>query len=149
MLRLRVDDNALCVECHDSDSKGYSAAAKMKSDIDSLKTVLAIAEDITGKAERKGVEGDKDRFDLSKSRDALTRARSVIHTFNAEEIAEITEPAVEHASIISNIAKSALKDLKVRQFGLGLLLIIVLLVVFALWRKIKEVDKEVDFTVNE
>jgi len=146
---LGVGEEALCVDCHDPDSPGYEAAAKMKADVDSLKTALALAESISGRAEKKGVEGGQARFDLGKAKDALTRVRSVVHTFDPERVAEIIRPAIQNAREVQKTGDSALSDIRARQMGLGVSLILVLLVAFMLWRKIKEVDRRTDFTARK
>lgn len=146
---LGVGEASSCTECHEPDSPGYAAAAKMKADIDSLKATLALAEDLISGAENKGVEGGQARFDLGRAEDALTRVRSVIHTFDPDEVAAIVNPAIQNARQVQRTAGSALSDIRARQIGLGMSLILVLLVVFLLWKKMKEVDSRTDFSARE
>ena len=129
---LGVDEGASCIECHDPDSPGYIAAARMKSDINTLKVILSKTENTIRKAEQKGVESGQAIFELSKSRDALIQARSVIHTFESEKVAEIVAPAIENTEIVKQKAIIGLKDLRNRQYGLGATLVIIILIIVAL-----------------
>jgi hypothetical protein len=136
-----IGDQSLCIECHDRGSPGYVAAAKMKADIDSLKEALNSTEELISRARQKGVESGEAEFEFSQVRDALITIQSVIHTFDPERVAEIQAPAVEKAQIIKLRVVSSLRDIWHRQIGLGVSLILVLIIVVGLWRKIKEVDR--------
>ncbi len=143
-----VVGDALCLDCHDQDSEGYEAARRMRASIDSLKTALATAEVKVKEAEEKGVEGGQARFDLGSAKDNLTRVRSVVHTFDPDRIEEITSPGIKTAHDVRQTAEAALGDIRVRQIGLALSLLVVIYVAFVLWRKIKRVDSETDFEVR-
>ncbi len=143
-----VVGDALCLDCHDQDSEGYEAARRMRASIDSLKMALATAEVKVKEAEEKGVEGGQARFDLGSAKDNLTRVRSVVHTFDPDRIEEITSPGIKTAHNVRQTAEAALGDIRVRQIGLALSLLVVIYVAFVLWRKIKRVDSETDFEVR-
>jgi predicted CXXCH cytochrome family protein len=140
---------AICIQCHDQGTPGYDAAAKIRSSIDSLKITIATAESTLTKAERKGVESGQARFDLNPAKDNLIRVRSVQHTADLKQVEEITMPGIKKAEEVQKTALAALGDLKVRQIGLGISIILVLFVTYALWRKIKQVDSETDFEVKK
>jgi len=141
---LGVNSGALCVECHDQDSPGFAAAAQMKSDIDTLKTVLSAADSIISQAEKKGIESSQASFDLGKSRDALIQIRSTIHTFDPEKVIEITKPAIINAVNVKASVDHELQDIKTRQYGLWISLLLIILVIILLRIKIKEVDNKID-----
>jgi predicted CXXCH cytochrome family protein len=141
-----VGDGALCLQCHDSGTNGYLAAAIMRSAIDSLKLVIDEAEKIVLEAETKGVEGGQARFDLGAAKDNLTRVRAVVHTFDPVQVTEITASGMKVAEDVKNTARASLGDLRVRRIGLGFSLLLVIMVALALWRKIKQVDSKTDFT---
>lgn len=146
---LGVAEGALCLECHDEGDDGYAAAASMKAQIDSLKHALESAEAIVKEAEKRGVEGGQARFDLGAAKDNLTMVRSVIHTFDPEQVAEITSSGIKVAHEVEKTAQAALGDIKMRQIGLAISLLVVLYVALILWRKIKQVDKQTDFVVRD
>jgi predicted CXXCH cytochrome family protein len=140
---LGVKSGALCIECHDQDSPGFVAAAQMKNDIDTLKTVLSAADSIINQAEQKGIESSEASFDLGKSKDALTQVRSIIHTFDPEKVAEITLPAVKNAINVRASVNHALQDIKTRQYGLWISLLLIIIIIILLRIKIKETDKKI------
>jgi predicted CXXCH cytochrome family protein len=143
-----VGSDALCVQCHDSGTPGFQAAATMRAGIDSLRAAIDSAEALVHLAETKGVEGGKARFDLGAAKDNLVRVRAVIHTFDPEQVTEITTGGIKTAHTVSEMAQESLGDLRVRQIGLGVSLILVLVVAVGLWFKIKQVDKRTDFTAH-
>jgi predicted CXXCH cytochrome family protein len=144
-----VTGNALCLGCHDEGSEGYVVAGQIRASIDSLRTALSMAEERVKEAEEKGVEGGKARFDLGAAKDNLTRVRSIMHTFDPEQVEEITSSGIKTAHDVSQTAEAALGDIKVRQIGLAISLLVVIYVAFVLWAKIKQVDRETDFEVRE
>jgi predicted CXXCH cytochrome family protein len=145
---LGIGANALCVQCHDPGTGGYAAAVTMRAGIDSLQLAIETAEDVIHRAETKGVEGGDARFDLGSAKDNLVRVRSVVHTFDPAQVLEITSSGVKTAEAVRLRAEESLGDLKIRQIGLGISLVLILFVAFALWRKIKQVDSRTDFTAR-
>lgn len=140
---------ALCVQCHDPGSAGYDAASQIRASIDSLKSAIALAESTLSQAEQKGVEGGQARFDLGPAKDNLIRVRSVTHTVDPQQVADLTSPGIKTADQVRQVAIAALGDIRARQIGLAVSLILVIFVAFALWRKVKQVDKKTDFTVRK
>ena len=143
-----VDKDALCVQCHDPGTGGYQAAATIRAGIDSLRAAIAGAEEVVHQAETKGVEGGEARFDLGAAKDNLVRVRAVVHTFDPAQVTEITSAGVKTAEAVRLTAEESLGDLRARQIGLGVSLILIIIVAFALWRKIKQVDRRTDFTAG-
>lgn len=144
-----VGEGALCLQCHDKDSEGYDAARTMKADIDSLKAAIEKAEAIVKEAEDMGVEGGQARFDLGAAKDDLTRVRAAIHAFDPSRVSDITGPGIKVADDVQTTAEAALGDIRIRQIGLAVSLIVVMLVALALWGKIKQVDDRSDYTVHK
>jgi predicted CXXCH cytochrome family protein len=144
-----VAPGALCVECHDPGTAGYAAAATMKAGIDSLKAAIESAETTVKLAETKGVEGGQARFDLGSAKDNLTRVRAVVHTFDPEQVKEITAVGVATSASVKQTAEASLGDIRARQIGLWISLILVIIVAIGLWRKIKQADRETDFEVKK
>lgn len=142
-------EGSICLDCHDEGSAGYEAAAGIKANIDSLETALSTAEEKVKEAENMGVEGGQARFDLGSARDKLTQVRSVIHTFDPAQVKDVTTPGVETARQVQETAEAALGDIKARQTGLAVSLLLVILVAVLLWQKIRQVDTQTDFEVRD
>jgi hypothetical protein len=146
---LGVGPGSFCIQCHDPGTPGYDAAARMKAAIDSLKMAVAEAEQTVSEAERKGVEGGQARFDLGSAKDDLIRVRSVVHTFAVAQVEEVTSPGIKTAEKVRGMALSSLGDIKIRRIGLAISLVLIAFVAFALWRKVKQLDKNTDFIVRQ
>jgi len=146
---LGVGEGSLCLDCHDEGSAGYEIAAAMKANLDSLKYNIEAAETVIKAAEEKGVEGGQARFDLGAAKDALIRARSVIHTFNRDRVVEVTEPAIQSAAAVRASALSSLDDLKMRQYGLAISLVLVALLAAGLLIKIRQLDRKANITKSK
>lgn len=142
---LGVSEDAICLDCHDETSAGYKTAQSMSMSIDSLIYSIAEAENVVEEAERKGVEGGQARFDLGAAKDDLTRVRSVIHTFDQEQVKEITTAGINTAVDVRLMAKGALEDIKIRQIGLAVSLLVIIFVAIMIRLKIKRVDSVTDF----
>lgn len=145
---LGVSEGALCLDCHDENSNGYIAAQKMSMSIDSLKYSIENAETVVQEAERKGVEGGQARFDLGAAKDDLTRVRSVIHTFDYDQVEEITTAGIRTAAGVKLKAEAALKDIRIRQIGLAVSLLVIIFVAIMIRLKIKQVDSKTNFEAS-
>jgi predicted CXXCH cytochrome family protein len=146
---LGVGEGSLCIECHKSGTGGYVVAARLKLEIDSLRVAISSTEDLISEAEKKGAMGGEGRYNLNSAKDALTRIRSVIHTSDTLKVGEILKPALLNANDVALTAKLSLRDLRARQIGLGISLVLVLWVVYALFRKIRQVDNKKNFIVKD
>ncbi len=144
-----INEVAVCVECHDADSYGYKVANSMRASIDSLQMAILEAEEIIKKAEHKGVESGQARFDLGTAKDNLTMVRSTIHTFDLEQVTEITSSGIKKAKEVHRVANVALEDISTRQIGLAVSLLAVIFVAFMLWLKIKQVDQATGFNAKK
>lgn len=145
---LGVSKGAICLRCHDQNSAGYKAAAAMSMSVDSLKFAIQSAESIVKEAEEKGVEGGQARFDLGSAKDDLTRVRSVIHTFDPKQVSELTSAGIKTSNAVKETAEAALGDIRTRQIGLAVSLLVIIFLAVMIRFKIKQVDTGNDFEVD-
>jgi predicted CXXCH cytochrome family protein len=145
---LGVSEGALCLKCHDQKSAGYQAAAAMSMSIDSLKFAIRAAEEVVRTAEEKGVEGGQARFDLGSAKDDLTRVRSVIHTFDPKQVSELTSAGIRTSNAVEKTANAALGDIRIRQIGLAVSLLVIIFLAVMIRFKIKRVDAGKNFEVD-
>lgn len=145
---LGVSEGAVCLDCHDENSAGYKTAMEMSMSIDSLKYSIESAEKAAEEAERKGVEGGQAKFDLGAAKDDLTRVRSVVHTFNYEQVSEITRKGMKVSEEVRQTAKASLADILTRQIGLAISLVVIIFIAIMIRLKIKHLDKNTDFEVS-
>jgi predicted CXXCH cytochrome family protein len=138
---LGVGSDATCVTCHDEGDPGYEIAASMATGFDSLKAVLAHARELLERAERGGVNVSLGKFDLHAADDALIKARTSVHYFDSSKFNPIITAGLFDAGKVIELGEHAMWDLKLRQIGLGFTLPLVLLVAFALYMKIRQIER--------
>ncbi|MBC8870262.1 MAG: cytochrome c3 family protein [Planctomycetes bacterium] len=131
---LGMDGEAFCNRCHKDNQfgatlAGATAAVKMRDGLENLKTQIAVAEHTIEEAERLGMEVRGPRFDLRQARDALTNARSVIHTFSPESVQEAIGEGLTATANVTASANAALAEHANRRIWLAATLAPILLVV--------------------
>ncbi|UCE65768.1 MAG: cytochrome c3 family protein [Candidatus Zixiibacteriota bacterium] len=146
---LGVSEDAICLDCHDETSAGYKTAMAMSMSIDSLKFSIEAAQAVVEEAELKGVEGGQARFDLGSAKDDLIRVRSVIHTFDLEQVSDITRAGIKTAGEVQLMAEAALSDILIRQIGLAISLVVIVFIAIMIRLKIKKIDSVTNFEVQE
>ncbi len=84
---------AVCVTCHSDGDAGFAAAANMRQQLDGLVLSIRQAEEVLDHAEQSGMEISGPKLNQAQARDALTKARVTIHSFQPARVAEpVTAP---------------------------------------------------------
>jgi len=144
-----VGDQSICLDCHEEDSKGYAAAAHIRSEIDSLKSRISYGDSLVSRAERAGMEVSEAIFNLKDANDALIKSRTIIHSLSESETLKATETGHELVTQAILLGEKALDELQFRRKGLAVSILFILLLAVGIYLKIKELDvkyplKEVD-----
>lgn len=134
---LGMEGDAVCAGCHQDNKHGATlagadAARAMRQALENLKQQIAEAEATVAEAERLGMEVRGPRFDLRQSQDALTNARSQIHTFAAEPVQEAVGVGLKVTSEVTTRAQQALDEHTNRRIWLAASLVPILVVVVLL-----------------
>ena len=140
---LGVGEGSLCGECHsDPSSQAYQIAESMKTVLDSLKSEISAANRLVSQAEKAGLDIAAAKFDLKFASDAVVKIQSLTHAASLEKIKEEADPGRFKANLVRSKAQEAIKDARVRQYGLaGSGLLIIILAVLLLL-KIKEIERK-------
>lgn len=133
-------DKAVCTQCHTEGDAGFVAAGKMKQQLVNLAASIGNADQVLGRAERSGMEVGQARLDLTQAKDALTKARVTIHSFNEAKVGADIKPGLETAAKDSEAVKKALAERDYRRFGLGMSLVAIALMMVALRLYIKRIE---------
>ncbi len=138
---LGTEQSTICVNCHDKDSKGYTAAAEMKTDIVRLRNNLDSAGELLHRAETAGMEVSRPIYDLAEGRDRLVLARVNVHYFDVAALRKVLDEgeAIAHSSQQSG--NKALAALAYRRKGLAVSVVIRLVMSSLLLLKIREISK--------
>ena len=133
-------DKAVCMQCHGQGDPGFVAAGKMKQQLVQLTAAIGGADQILGQAESSGMEVSQAKLDLNQARDALTKARVAIHSFNPARVDSDVKPGLEAAAKDYDAGKKAMAERNYRRVGLGFSLLAIALVLVGLRLYIKEIE---------
>jgi predicted CXXCH cytochrome family protein len=137
-----VGEKSLCIECHSKGDDGFQAASMMGSAIDSLKLLIDNADSIIKRAEKAGINVEDARFNLDQASSGLIKARNLIHTFEPTKVTSVTSESMVEIRNAMNYARNALKDINIRQLGLLLTSIIIILLAGLLFLKIRQIERK-------
>lgn len=133
-------DKAVCTQCHTEGDAGFVAAEKMKNQLVRLGGAIGDADQILDRAEQSGMEVSQAKLDLAQAKDALTKARVTIHSFNEARIESDIKPGLETAAKGHDAGQKALTERNYRRVGLGLSLVAIGLVLVGLRLYIKKIE---------
>lgn len=141
---LGMQSSGACFACHNpqnpqhgATTTGAETARNMRARLDQLKRDIAAAKGAIRQAERLGMEVRELRFDLRQADDALTNARTLVHSFKPGPMETELDKGLKVAGDVRESAAAALQEHSMRRVWLGLSLIPILLVVVLLLRYIR------------
>lgn len=138
---LGVGEKAVCLACHESNSKGYVTATLMKGAIEGLKTSIKESEDIIANAEKVGMEVSDAKFDLDQAKNSLTKSRTYVHTFSKDKVEGVTKEGVGLSEKAKDKGRKAIDEFKFRRKGFAIAISIILLLAGTLYLKIRVMEK--------
>jgi len=138
---LAAGEGTPCATCHEANSSPLKKAAELRSLIVGLSSRIDQAEAILTRAEHAGMEVGPPRFELIEAKDSLIKARAETHTLRVEKIKAITDPGRAVAEKTTKKGQELLVELQFRRKGLAASLLVIAAVLFALFIKIREIDR--------
>lgn len=133
---LGMSGGAVCARCHNPENPQYGAtvagakvAKEMRSRMDLLKDNIKLAEAEIQEAERLGMQVSGPRFDLRRAFDALTNARTLVHSFSPGPIDSALDEGLQITSSVRDSAERALHEYTYRRIWLACSLVPILIVV--------------------
>jgi ferredoxin len=147
---LGMADDAVCVRCHELDAPGRfgapvagaKTAKAMGTGLENLEQQIAGAKEAIDKAERLGMEVSGPRYDLRQAFDALTNARTLIHTFSTARVDEALDKGLETTGQVQAMAQAALAEHTNRRIWLAASLVPILIVIVLLSLYIRSIPIE-------
>jgi predicted CXXCH cytochrome family protein len=137
---LGMEGDGVCSRCHADQRHGATIAGaetarSMRSQLEGLKLQIAGAEEKIEEAERLGMEVRGPRFDLRQARDALTNARSQVHSFALDPVEKTAAEGLQVVAEVTERANAALAEHTYRRIWLAgsvlpILVVIVLLLLY-------------------
>lgn len=138
---LGTDTGAVCVQCHESGSKPFAAAARMKDLLAGFSDEIEANRSLLDLAERKGVEVSDPKYRLQEINTLLVSVRNLTHGL---DLPGLEQKVGEGKSLLVGVrasAEAALKEAKLRRTGLVVATACLILFAFAFYLKIRQMRR--------
>ncbi|MFB0566915.1 MAG: cytochrome c3 family protein [Candidatus Aminicenantaceae bacterium] len=139
---LGTGENAVCIQCHEPDSKPYQVASRIKGKVDEFKEKIHNVESLLERADRQGVEVSEPKFRLSEATTALVLVRNLTHNLSLIDIEEKIEDGEKVITEVAEAGEAALREAKFRKVWLIIAILFIFLLAIALYLKIKQIGKK-------
>jgi predicted CXXCH cytochrome family protein len=133
---LGMHSGAICARCHNLQNPQYGAtvagaeaAQTMHQRLEQLKKEIAQCEQLVQAADRLGMEVRGPRFDLRQAFDALTNARTLVHSFKPAPLEAALGEGLQATVQVKEAASTALAEHTNRRMWLAASLVPILVVV--------------------
>jgi uncharacterized tellurite resistance protein B-like protein len=145
---LGMGEEGICADCHLDDDEGGEAAVAMRALMDSLVAGFEAADSILDEAENAGMEVSGAQFELGDALSSLITARTAVHTFTTEAVAEEVDAGLEVTDRAHARGLDAFRELRFRRTGLAVSSLIILILIAGLLLKIRETETKVEGTLD-
>ncbi len=135
--------SAVCITCHSEGDAGFAAAANMREQLDGLVQAIHQAETVLDRAEQSGMEISEAKLNQAQARDALTKARVTIHSFQPGKVAEDIQAGLKVASANHQAGLDALVERDYRRVGLAVSLLTIVAVLIGLRLYIRKIENPI------
>jgi predicted CXXCH cytochrome family protein len=139
---LGTGEKAVCIECHDPDSKPYQIASRMKKMLDDFIQQTDSARDLLEQANGKGVDVSNPMFKLREANTLLIMVRNLTHSLDIPAIEEKIQEGEKVILEVQEAGQAALKEATFRRRGLIISTFFVFLLAIALYLKIRLIEKK-------
>jgi hypothetical protein len=133
-------EKGLCRKCHLPSSAPFTVASAMRSELESVESSYRAAEASIAEAEEKGMDMAEARDALDSSRMSMYQAKTAVHIFRSEKVAEIAQSGTVSAQKAKKAALDAVRDFKLRRIGLGVSTLLLAFLAGALYLKIRDIE---------
>jgi len=129
---LGTQPDAVCTKCHSDGDAGYKTAGEMRAALQRLDDSIHTSSEILERAERSGMEISQAKLEQSEARDALTKARVTIHSFQLDRLNQDVNAGLKVAQKTFLAGQQALEERDFRRKGLALAIVTIVLVLAGL-----------------
>jgi Cytochrome c3 len=131
---------AICVNCHSEGDPGYQAAEQIHAKLQQLSSAIVASDEVLDRAESSGMEVSEPRLEEADARDALTKARVAVHSFQVMKVDDTVDAGLKVATKTKAAGFAALAERNYRRKGLALSLLTIVFVLIALWLMIRNLE---------
>lgn len=137
---LGTSSESVCTNCHAAGDAGFTAAGTMRAGLEKLDAAIGRSDAVLDEAERSGMEVSEAKLEQAQARDALTKARVTIHSFQPARVEQDLQAGAKVVDKTYAAGVGALKERNYRRAGLGVALITIFAVLIGLRLFIREVE---------
>ncbi len=137
---LDTGKQGVCMSCHKPGDKCDVARVNILSSLTKLDQTITSANQILHLAESSGMEVSAALGAQDQARDALTKARVTIHTYQPSLVAAEVQNGMKIANANFKAGQDAMVERNHRRIGLGICLIAIAFALFGLWLLIKKIE---------
>ncbi len=138
-LALRAE--TVCPKCHQPGDTALAAFPAMRTLIDSLRATYAAGEGLLAEAQNMGMEVSQAQFELTDATNALTKARTAIHSFQVAAVAKEADAGLAVVAHAEDRGHRALAEHRFRRIGLAISVVVILALVSALALKLRAIER--------
>lgn len=129
-----MQTGAVCMRCHangkyGANLAGANTAREIRSGLDKLREGIATADTTLAKAEMLGMEVSQPKFELRKAVNALTNARTLLHSFKPKPVEGALADGEKVVEDVQGKAEHALREHTTRRQWLAASLVPILIVI--------------------
>jgi cytochrome c553 len=139
---LGAGPQSVCTNCHTAGDAGYQAAGDIQQHLAGLEAAVLRADQLLDTAESSGMEVSQARLDQDQARDALTKARVTIHSFQVGRVKQDIDAGAKVADKNYQAGKDALAERDYRRMGLGISLVTIVVVLLGLRLYIRKIERK-------
>jgi hypothetical protein len=114
----------------------------MRTLIDSLVGAQTHSQQVLDQANNLGMDVSQAEFDLNDVTNALTKARTAIHSFRADSVAAQVKSGLKTVAGATRQGNAALDEHSYRRLGLAISVPIILVLAAALWLRLRMIEAD-------
>ena len=130
----------VCMRCHAPGDHCDRARAAILANLTQLDGTIKQADEALRVAESSGMEVSEARLSQDQARDALTKARVTIHSFQTALVDQDVQVGMKIAAADLKAGKDTMIERNHRRIGLGLCLIAIAIMLVGLWLYIRKLE---------
>ena len=132
---------SVCTNCHTDGDVGFQAATQISQQLNRLDSSVNLAGEVLKRAELTGMEVSDALLEQDQARDALTKARVVIHGFDPARVQQDVEAGLKITTKTHAAGVAALAERDYRRKGLALSLLVIIAVVIGLRLYLRQIER--------
>ncbi|MCF7801756.1 MAG: cytochrome c3 family protein [Candidatus Marinimicrobia bacterium] len=134
-------DTAICLTCHSVGDAGAATAFAMYRDIETVDSLYTLAQTKLKASQTSGMNYAEIDYQLQQTKQNLIQMRTLIHTFDTEEVKAKGADGIKTAKEAIHLAEMEIQEFQTRRVGYGLSTLAIVILAIAVFLKIRQRDE--------